>query len=29
MMEYLNDWKLGNLVQFGYPYPTTVRRILI
>jgi hypothetical protein len=29
MMQSLNGWKLGNLVQFGYPYPTTVRRILV
>ena len=29
MMESLNDWKFANLVQFGYPYPTTVRRILV
>ncbi len=29
MMESLNDWKFANLVQFGYPYPTTIRRILV
>ncbi len=28
-MESVNDWKLGNLVGFGYPYRTTGRLILI